>query len=102
MVTGNSGINNAEGIRRTAVAAGASVDHRICVSFDYSAHDPVTPLAFMPGGFIVFARRENLIDQVSQLPLDRVNQLGVDIIALVEFEQPTWQTGEGNPHVPSF
>ena len=43
-----------------------------------------------------------MIEQVSQLSMEHAIQLGADIIDLVEFEKPTWQTGEGNPHVESL
>ena len=57
------GKGNAAGVEQTTVAAGASVDHRMGVFFDFPVDENDAPVAFMPGGFIVFARRKHIIDK---------------------------------------
>ena len=52
LVTGNFGQGNDEGIAQTAVAAGASVDHRIRVSLKAEGGGEV---AQSPGGFVILA-----------------------------------------------
>ena len=52
VMTGNFGRDNAAGIAEIAVAAGASLDHRVCSRIGMRDH---TVELCMPGGFIWFA-----------------------------------------------
>jgi hypothetical protein len=63
LVTGNFGNDNDEGIAQTAVAASATVDHRIRVSFNVEGN-----VTRFPGGFVMFAPCNTKNEDVSQLP----------------------------------
>ena len=61
------------GIAKLAVAACASVDHRIRVKMRFPA-DMLTPacgdsLAFSPSGFIMFAKCDEPIEEMSEFPV---------------------------------
>ena len=99
LVTGNFGLRNASGITKTAVAAGESVNHRICPYFDYKTHATDTPFAWMSGGFLIFAEHNKLVDQVSEFTLVHAGRVGSDIISMLEMSRPTWLAGKGNANV---
>ena len=94
LVTGNFGHGNDEGIAQTAVAAGASVDHRIRVSFNVEGMDGV---AQSPGGFVIFAPCKKSIEEVSVFSeIEEAHKMGHDLIDAMEFNNPTWRTASGN------
>jgi hypothetical protein len=94
LVTGNFGHGNDEGIAQTAVAAGASVDRRIRVSFNVEGMDGV---AQSPGGFVIFAPCKKSIEEVSVFSeIEEAHKMGHDLIDAMEFNNPTWRTASGN------
>ena len=72
-VTGHFGKNNEDDIAKLAVAACASVDHRIRVKMRFPA-DMLPPafrdsFAFAPSGFILFAKCDEPIEEMSEFPV---------------------------------
>ena len=76
ILTGRFGKDNATGIAETAVAAGATVDHRIHVWFDYSEVDRDIPTVRMSDGFVVFAQFNRLTEHNSEIQQSRFDVLG--------------------------
>ena len=94
LVTGNFGQGNDEGIAQTAVAAGASVDHRIRVSLKAEDGGEV---AQSPGGFVILAPCNKPIEAVSVYPkIEEGHKMGEDLIDAMEFNNPTWLTASAN------
>ena len=98
--TGTFGKGNEKGIERTAVAAGASVGHRICTRFKgEGASSHVT----MSGGFFVFAPYNILFESLTELGADQLADLGDDIAdeLLPETASCSWSIVRGNEHCPN-
>ena len=108
------GKGNEAGIARTAVAAGASIDHIICTRFKLVG---CRTHVKMPGGFIVFAPYNRLFEQYTNLNAGELDdfgpnsfvrrQLGRGILAVLLSDTagaPTrdWSIDPGNEHCPNL
>ena len=104
-VCGNYGHGNEAGIRKTAVAANASVSHRVCTTLDYKQYDDKIPLCYCQGGFLCFATydKDKFVDAVSELPTATLAELGNDLIDdALALKEVFWPEGDGNPGTPDL
>ena len=104
VLTGTFGKGNEVGIAMTAVAAGASIGHRICTRFKRPGR---STHARMSGGFLVFAPYNRLFESPTELTAGQCADLGEDIIAELQ-ETPDaqidgrWSIGSGTEACPNL
>ena len=92
LVTGHFGKDNDTGIAHTAVAVGASVNHRMRVKIQ-SEEDHLNNkdvFGFGPGGFLVCYACKRPIEAVSPVPSGLGQLMGTDIIDCVEVDNIEW------------
>jgi hypothetical protein len=94
-VTGYFGKDNDDEISHTAVAANATVDHRVRVSFNVEG-----TMAHSPGGFLIFAACTLSLEEVSAWPQgQQAFKLSNDIVEAFEYFNPTWLTANSTHYI---
>ena len=106
VLTGTFDKGNEVGIAETAVAAGASIVHRICTRFKLVGHNKRVR---MSGGFIVFTPYNRLLEVATRVTPQQYADLGDDIIDETLTEVPIyaqihgyWPIAHGNPACPNL
>ena len=106
LMTGKFGRDNEHGIKRTAVAAGATINHRLCNKF--RLHGVMDYQLIMPGGFLVFASHNRLYEKPTTSGTSEIEGLGDDIFFELlpytdqDVENEQWGVVRGNDNIPSL
>ena len=98
LMTGNFGSGNAAGIAKTAVVAGASLDHRVCGRLEMFGDSGEL---CMSGGFIVFAPVDQISEPATYLGGEEIQLISQYILNELN-HQEIWPVASGNMHCPNL